>query len=442
MNIFKKLNCELAKLPETEKIKLLISYAEKSLDYSLFAAKYYAEFGLRLTEKFDNNEKKTATLLLAHCNRILSIIHSKLQQFDIALEYAYKAEESYLKVNETSGLAYSYNNIGSIFLALNDFEKALHFHHKALTINKKNNCQKEVADSYNNIGNVYLHLSDYKNSLKYHEISLNIRKGIPDKIGLASSYNNLAILFMFKNLFGEALKNYQKAHEIFSDLGKNQQFVTVLNNIGKCYLKLEKYDESLQYFKQALLLSKELEMVSLQLSVTKSLSNYYRKIGNDSMQIEYLNEIILLKDKIFQEDKKNQILELQFKHRIEKKEKEAEIFKLKNIELKSALEKLQKSYEELKESQEDVIALETKNSALAMAVTANHELNQPLMIIQGNIELLQILLKNKIDKKIEKYFGNIESSVERMGRILQKFANANDISIQKYQENIDMVIFE
>lgn len=89
--------------------------------------------------------------------------------------------------------------------------------------------------------------------------------------------------------------------------------------------------------------------------------------------------------------------------------------------------------------EEKLLEAEKLSTALAMVVTTNHELNQPLMIIQGNIEML----KSKQDlvscPSCGKYINVIEKAIERIGVILRRMREIEDIELKKYINGVDMI---
>ena len=102
-----------------------------------------------------------------------------------------------------------------------------------------------------------------------------------------------------------------------------------------------------------------------------------------------------------------------------------------------------KSEEKLKEIQEQKIKLEKKNSALAMAVTANHEINQPLMILSANMEMLELTLKkHELSEKQRKHFEKMDKSLERIKAILNKYKKIDSIDFGSYSDITEMVIFD
>lgn len=110
-------------------------------------------------------------------------------------------------------------------------------------------------------------------------------------------------------------------------------------------------------------------------------------------------------------------------------------------QVKTQLELIE-SYGKLKSAQDEIIKLERQTTALAMAVTANHEINQPLMIMKANIDMLNIMLPDELKTdKIARYIQRVDESVERIKRILDQFQKSQHIAFDDYGGNTTMVSF-
>lgn len=102
---------------------------------------------------------------------------------------------------------------------------------------------------------------------------------------------------------------------------------------------------------------------------------------------------------------------------------------------------LRKSFEHLKESQSKILELEKKNSILAMAGTANHEINQPLLVIAGNMYLLEeSLAPKKINKIQKKYLKDINGSIQKIKEILERYRNAVELRYKDYVGTSKIVV--
>ncbi|MDX9976906.1 MAG: PAS domain S-box protein [Candidatus Cloacimonadales bacterium] len=105
-------------------------------------------------------------------------------------------------------------------------------------------------------------------------------------------------------------------------------------------------------------------------------------------------------------------------------------------------EKLAESYLQLKNAQDEILKLERETTALAMAVTANHEINQPLMVIKANLDMLKLKIDpNNVGTYIDKYMQRIDESVDRISSILDKFKKTQEVEFNDYGGNTTMVSF-
>lgn len=109
------------------------------------------------------------------------------------------------------------------------------------------------------------------------------------------------------------------------------------------------------------------------------------------------------------------------------------------IKLQNMIVELEQTNKRLSETQEELIKSEKKTATLAMAVTANHEINQPLMIIRGNKDLIEMKLESFPDINLEKHFNKINNSISRIEDILQKFKDIDIPEYTNYSSNTTMI---
>jgi response regulator RpfG family c-di-GMP phosphodiesterase len=166
--------------------------------------------------------------------------------------------------------------------------------------------------------------------------------------------------------------------------------------------------------------------------------------GYESGAVDYLfkpldTDILQSKVNIFLELYKQRHELENYNRKLEEKNRSITKHKKK---LSDTLEKLEISYNDLKDSQKQLIELERKNSILAMAVTANHELNQPLTVIKGYIGMIESSMGlDQISEKQAKYFKKIDISFNRIDTILRNFNETASVSIENYNANKKMFVF-
>lgn len=97
----------------------------------------------------------------------------------------------------------------------------------------------------------------------------------------------------------------------------------------------------------------------------------------------------------------------------------------------------------LKKAHEELLEMEQQNAALAMAVTANHEINQPLTVLQGSVELfMKSIDQGQLTDRQQKLLEDINRSVGRIEVILKRFTRSTSIHFQDYFGHQKMVVFD
>ncbi|MCP4215902.1 MAG: response regulator [bacterium] len=97
----------------------------------------------------------------------------------------------------------------------------------------------------------------------------------------------------------------------------------------------------------------------------------------------------------------------------------------------------------LARARENIVELEQKNAVLAMAVTASHEINQPLTVLQGNFEMLLNSMDAKsLTTKQLGFFEKMEKAIHKVQSLLRQFTDATNIRFENYVGNKKMVVFE
>jgi len=116
----------------------------------------------------------------------------------------------------------------------------------------------------------------------------------------------------------------------------------------------------------------------------------------------------------------------------------------KSEKLSAAKSELELAYAKLQEEESKMLQYEQKNSILAMIVTANHEINQPLAVLKGNLGLMKTVLdKNPCNSNMLKYIQKAEKSVNDISAILKKYRESSEhFDFSDYTQDIKMVNFK
>jgi CheY-like chemotaxis protein len=108
--------------------------------------------------------------------------------------------------------------------------------------------------------------------------------------------------------------------------------------------------------------------------------------------------------------------------------KSIDIIKEYNRQLREAFGEMQKSYLELMDSQEELVEREKKSAVKALSANATHEMNQPLTVIQGYLDMLiESLDMGSLDQMQKKYLTRIQEGLNKLIAIIARFTKYSHI---------------
>jgi CheY-like chemotaxis protein len=108
--------------------------------------------------------------------------------------------------------------------------------------------------------------------------------------------------------------------------------------------------------------------------------------------------------------------------------KSIDLIKEYNNQLREAFGEMQKAYQELMDSQEELVEREKISAVKALSATATHEINQPLTVIQGYLDMfIESLDMGSLTTMQKKYLTRIQEGLEKLIVIITKFTKYSHI---------------
>jgi len=248
-------------------------------------------------------------------------------------EYFIRSLSAAEEMNDEKSIAFALNNIGIVYFRLKQFNKALDYYEKALAIKIKTAERSSISTSYNNIGLVYNNLKEYDKALKYFKLSMKIDKETGNRHALCRALNNVGLSWKHKGDRKKSLKYFRESYEMSRKAEYNKDMATALSNICTHYFETGEYALSLEKGLEGEKIAYAIHSNNHLLNFFGQISEAYEKTGDFENALIYLKKHFVLKDQIFSEESQNKIFEMQVRYDSEKKEKEAEIYRIKNEEL-------------------------------------------------------------------------------------------------------------
>ncbi len=417
--------------PAAEIVKFNKSQKQQAKLYNSYGTLYWyqGDYSKALQEYIKlmkiADELKDDRLLFNAYNNI-GMIYWIEEKYQEAVEL-YNKGYKLIKDPNSHDAANTLNNIGICYIKLKDYNKALHNLHEALTIFEKENDLKLMANSILNIANIYHETSNPVKALKYMEKVLKIKRKIDDRWGICHCLSSLA----------------------------------------QIYLTTGRFEDSREALEEALPLSIELGAKDLSKGCYKVAVLYYQAIGDYKKAFENYQEYIKVEDEIKQAETQKQIAELQKNFELMEKEKETEIFKLRNIELKNKNDlilkqkkKLDAALKELKElninlqrelnsqleqlrQKDQMLSLQSKQASMGeMLSCIAHQWKQPLngiSIITQN--LMDTWEYNEFSEEfLYKNCGSLLDLVNFMSATINDFRDFFKPELEAYDFNLKDIV--
>ncbi|GAA0712756.1 CHAT domain-containing protein [Aquimarina litoralis] len=290
--------------------KIIIHYNRigliyKNLGEHEIALDYFKTFAKLSIQKYGWRHYYTGTGFLH-----IGVTYKNLFQYDLALENYKKSLLVFQYSGKKDMIAFTYDNIGDVFIKNGENKKAIEYYNKSINIGTKLFGENYIENgkSYQNIGNLYKDLKLYEKSLTNYLESLRIHIHAygENNFDVAQLYADIGDIYDFRKEYEISSSYYQKALKAYmAILDENDPKIVNLNlRIANIYIRKKQYNEALQYYEKGLasfqntygnehILTSDFyyniaKVYNEKKDFAKALS-YYEKALNSNKKIKYTN---------------------------------------------------------------------------------------------------------------------------------------------------------
>jgi signal transduction histidine kinase len=337
-----------------------------------------------------------------------------------SIEYMEKLND--LNEEETHRLATVYYNLYILFsftdLALLDRS----YLDRAIDLYKVYNHKSGLIFCYGAIINDLDKMGNISEAMKYAVIRMQLAEELNDTLQIGFSSSTMSVLYAKINDRDTSIFYLNKAKEIFSQANITQFLSSFYDESAQAHLALGDYEESIALFHEAIRLYNSLDSTLNLSKLYRLLSEAYEKAAQYKEALEYQQKYSQMLLDNFKIDKVLYMSAVQNEFERQQQEREKDVLKLKNEEIREYANQLEQSNEELKQ----------------FAHAASHDLREPVRMIVSYAELLEMSLKGQLTKEQHELFAYLKEGGKRINEMIAGILSFSKVNNHSELTNINL----
>ncbi len=280
----------------------------------------------------------------------LASVYDNYGEYETALRYAQEGLRHAETTKDEELEADVHANAGLIYTRISDLEHAEQSFLKSLTIRERMGNHRAVASSLNLLGRTYSLANKFEQALDYYNRSLTLRIEQQDKGGIPWTYIGMASVFERMQDFASALDYYGKSAAQSKENKDVRANLYCLLGSGKIRLNYNEPELAKLELQEGLQIAESIKSKPLMYDFHQALSKAYELLVDYQQSLNHLRLFQELKEEVLSTETTNKMKHQQMSFDIERSRQEAEIFRLRNVELKEAYDKIEEKNKAITDS--------------------------------------------------------------------------------------------
>lgn len=292
------------------------------------------------SQAMDLLEQFPAPAIHAYLLQCLGTIYRHLGDHPTAQAYMLEGLTLAHQIDDQPLAGLLYNDLGVLYRYVADYEQSFTAYQHALALAHATGMQDRVALVLNNLGDLFNLWGRRAEALAYLEESLRITRQLDLKILEPSLLDSISEIYRELGKHTAALAYLQQARQIAEEFDNQYEVAALLRNIARVYQQQQQWEQALAYLRQALTIAEAIQLKQEIFTCHELLAAIYETLDQPTQALWHYKQFHQIKAELFNEEADQKVKTLQVIHDTAAAKREAEIYRLKNVELQAALDQV------------------------------------------------------------------------------------------------------
>ncbi len=390
---------------------------------------------MEVIDFFDHTDERGAA---ASYRGMLAALYSSQGNYEEAMTLALENLEDARALGNKKGVAWASHGLSGAYLELGNPDAALSHAMEALSTFTTVEHIAGQARAHSSVGTVLRTMGRHDEARGHHEISLQLFQQDGDLLGESRAYHDLGLVAYALDDFEYALELHNKALALRQEIKNRQAESTTLIERGRTLIQLGRGEDAIESLHAACEIAEDLELRPKLFEAHLVLTEAWEATGNPIKALAHHRLYHEIHEEVLGSQVTGRVQSIQVRYEAEKAQQEAEIARLRNVELREKNEQLQSLLAELKKAQERLVQSEKLASLGRVTSGIAHEIKNPLNFVINFTELnaelitdMEGVLEERVSdlpEDVVSMFGDdFETILENIARVVENARRADGI---------------
>lgn len=278
------------------------------------------------------------SIQIAHCNNNIGRLFYEQGILSRAYEHLTNARLIFKRINDSSGLAYTYQSLAGLYQSQRDNKKAEESFLQAYHIRLALGNSRDIMSALVYLGRHYLQSNQIDKSIYFLKRADSTGNVIQDQINLAEIKTYLAEGYLMKGDLAQAEKISKEGVDVILKKNTIRMMPQAYSTMGQILSRKNDLAGAKRYFTLSLQYADRIKDLNAKMEAYYFLWKISDQQKDRNSSVYNQNQYLILKDSIKDLDLTRQVERLQFEVDIERKERENELLKANEAKNESIIE--------------------------------------------------------------------------------------------------------